>query len=300
MLTPTCLSGMQRGVPNRQGRPARRAVLGGSRERPARCCLRRKTEAHIETGWMAGDSIELHVGLLDEFDTSQSFDACWAALSLAEKRRADRFAFEGRRREYAFAHGLLRYALSSFCPPIEPSDWSFTTDRYGRPFVAEPRLTRPFYFSLSHTEGCVACAISRHQAIGIDVERVRPRSSLMETAESVFSPDEINALRDLRPEEFVDRFFDYWTVKEAYVKADGRGLSLPLNRFSMLMGAGETAISFAPDVDDDPRRWRFAKKSPSPTHRLAIADGSGAPGGLLIARRSSPLTCHGSEEPRQH
>lgn len=251
---------------------------------------------------LAGDSIELHVGLLDALDNSRSLDVCRAALSREEKRRAERFAFGRHRRLYVFAHGLLRFALSDCLPQVEPSDWSFATDRYGRPFVAEPRSASHLYFSLSHTDGCVACAVSGHKAVGIDVERVHPRGALMDTAQSVFSPQELQSLGDLAPAAFVDRFFDYWTLKEAYLKANGRGLSLPLSRFSVLIGEDDTRISFAPDIDDDPRRWRFTTTSPSPNHRLAIADGTGMPGGLPIIQRPlpQPLNAARSDGPCEH
>lgn len=237
---------------------------------------------------MADDRIELYVGLLDALDTPQSSDACWAALSAEERRRAGLFAFDRHRRQYIFAHGLLRFALSNVVAEVEPSDWLFTTDGYGRPFVTGPQIAKAVYFSLSHTEGCVACVISGHEAVGVDVEEVRSHDSLMEMAASVFSADEIDVLQTLPAEEFAGRFFDYWTLKEAYLKARGSGLSFPLDQFSMLVTSGEIGIRFAPGVEDDARRWRFTLDSPSPVHRLAIADGAGVAGGLPVVHRSLP------------
>src|SRR3982074_2092968 len=114
---------------------------------------------------MSGERIDLYYGLLDEVDKPEAHEACFATLSLKEKRRAKRFVFDRHRRQYIFAHGLLRLALSSFVPQIEPSDWSFVTNRYGRPFIAAPAIARTIYFSLSHTEGCVACAVSDCEAV---------------------------------------------------------------------------------------------------------------------------------------
>jgi 4'-phosphopantetheinyl transferase len=241
------------------------------------------------TGQMAGETIELYIGLLDAIDTPQACEACLATLSWEEKRRAARFVRDRHQRQYIFAHGLLRLALSNVAPEVEPSGWCFTTDRYGRPFVAAPATGRTVHFSLSHTDGCVACVVSGHQAVGVDVERIQKRGSLLETARSVFSLEEIEALRHLAPDELVDRFFDYWTLKEAYLKATGRGLSLPLDQFSMLISAEEIGIRFLPSIADDSRRWRFTRYSASPFHRLAVADGSGAAGGLPIMVRSWPL-----------
>ena len=161
-----------------------------------------------------------------------------------------------------------------FVPLIEPSDWFFVTDRYGRPFIGAPAIARRVFFSVSHTEGCVACAVSDCEAVGIDVEQIQERSSLFTIARSYFSPQEIHALRLLPSSDLVDRFFDYWTLKEAYLKARGTGLTLPLNQFSILISLGQQiGIRFMPGMADDSQRWRFMKSAPSARHRLAVAGG---------------------------
>ncbi len=231
---------------------------------------------------MAGDRLNLHVGLVEAIGSPHAIEACRAVLSSEETERAERFVFERHRLQYILAHGLLRFALSEAAPHVAPSDWTFRTGRYGRPFVAAPSSATAIHFSLSHTEGCVACVVSAHEAVGVDVEQLSPRNALMETARSAFSPDEIETLKGLEAGAFLVRFYDYWTLKEAYLKAKGFGLHLPLDRFSMRLGPGGIAIRFEPEIVDDPQAWRFTMSSPSPTHRLAIADGSGVAGGLPI------------------
>ena len=240
---------------------------------------------------MWGERIDLYFGLLDVVDKPQAYEACFATLSLNEKRRAERFVFERHRRQYIFAHGLLRVALSSFAPEVEPSDWRFVANRYGRPFVAAPALARTVYFSLSHTEGCVACVVSGCEAVGVDVEEIHERHShsLFATAHSNFSPEEIDALRALQPGNLVDGFFDYWTLKEAYLKARGTGINLPLNQFSITISSDQKiGIRFTSGIADDPQRWHFMKSSPSARHRLAIAEGSGLADGLPIVVQTWP------------
>jgi 4'-phosphopantetheinyl transferase len=243
----------------------------------------------LDQSGMAGEGIELHVGLLEAIDTDEAFEACRTPLSAEERHRAGRFVQERHRRLYIFAHGLLRFALSNRTPSVAPADWSFIADRNGRPFVAAPGMAKPVHFSLSHTEGCVACVISPCEAVGVDVERIERRGALWKTAQHTFAPDEVAALRDLAPGDFLDRFFDYWTLKEAYLKAKGLGLRLPLDQFAIRLSDEGIAISFAAEIDDDPRRWHFSRHSPSAQHRLAIADGSGTPGGLPIAMRPWPV-----------
>ena len=102
---------------------------------------------------MADDRIELFVGLIETIDAPGALDACRRLLSVDERIRADRFMFERHRRQYIFAHAMLRMALSQVASNVPPSDWSFAAGRYGRPFVAAPRTSTALHFSLSHADG---------------------------------------------------------------------------------------------------------------------------------------------------
>jgi 4'-phosphopantetheinyl transferase len=188
------------------------------------------------------------------------------------------------------AHGLVRAALSHQVPAVDPAAWRFLADPHGRPFVAEPENVDPVHFSLSHTEGCVACAISPSPFVGVDVEVTDRPCSHLAIAEFVFSSAEVAALRRLSPAEMTERFFDYWTLKEAYIKARGLGLRLPLNQFSMQIESDrKIAIAFARGFGDDASRWRFMQSSPLSRLRLAVADGSGCNGGLPVIAQPWPL-----------
>ncbi|WP_283813496.1 4'-phosphopantetheinyl transferase superfamily protein [Bradyrhizobium sp. Leo170] len=112
---------------------------------------------------------------------------------------------------------------------------------------------------------------------------------LWEIAQHSFAEAEIAALRGLTPDDLCDRFYDCWTLKKAYLKARGLGLRLPLDQFAILFSGPAIGISFTREIDDDPKRWHFTRHSPSPRHRLAIADGSGTPGGLPITMRPWPV-----------
>ncbi|MCA1376369.1 MULTISPECIES: 4'-phosphopantetheinyl transferase superfamily protein [unclassified Bradyrhizobium] len=238
---------------------------------------------------MADDRIELFVGLIETIDVPGAAEACRRLLSVDERARADRFVFERHRRQYIFAHAMLRLALSQVASNVAPTDWSFGAGRYGRPFVAAPATSTALHFSLSHADGCVACVVSRHEAVGVDVETVSRRVAPLSTALRFFAPEEVEALRGLPEPAAIERFFDYWTLKEAYLKARGFGLNLPLDAFAMQVSREAIEISFKPDIVDDPNAWRFSLCSPSPAHRLAIADGSRADGGLPISRHAWPL-----------
>src|SRR5262249_33258429 len=140
-------------------------------------------------------------------------------LSSDERARRNRFRFERDRRDFAMAHDLLRRTLSRYAD-VRPEDWRFTADRHGKPSIdtADAAL-RSLAFSLSHTSGCVACAVSKNHLVGVDVERTDRRVSTRELAWQCFSPDEANWLR-----QFADSqpgFSELWTLKEAFLKALG-------------------------------------------------------------------------------
>jgi 4'-phosphopantetheinyl transferase len=234
--------------------------------------------------------ILLYVGLQSEVDTAQARAACMATLSPKERQRADRFMFEQHKRQFVLAHGLVRGALSRLMPAIPPSDWCFEANRHGRPMIAAPVGAGHLYFSLSHTKECVACVISPFEAVGVDVEETGGRDSLLAIAEHYFAPEELAALRDLPAQQQSDLFFDCWTLKEAYIKARGRGLGLSLDRFSIIgLREGRISVAFAPGFESGAAGWRFTLLRPSQRHALAIAEGTGEPAGVPVLPQSWPL-----------
>jgi 4'-phosphopantetheinyl transferase len=237
---------------------------------------------------MTDRAIHLFLGSLDDVDIPDIRGACRELLCPGEREQAARFTPDRRRREYVFAHGLVRAALSRFAPQVAPTAWRFEKSRYGRPFVSCPRSAERLHFSLSHTDGFVACAVSSCERVGIDIEAVDRPVSHLEIARTFFSSAEHADLISLPPAQQRDRFFDLWTLKEAYAKARGLGLQLPLDEFSIHFApGGKRRVTFSRDLGDDPESWCFSQFSPSPRHRLAVADGSGR--GLPLISESWPI-----------
>jgi 4'-phosphopantetheinyl transferase len=241
--------------------------------------------------------LHLYVGLLDEVDTPHARSLCMAMASAGESKRAAQFVHERHRRQFLLAHGLVRAALSKVVPEVAPAEWDFLADHYGRPYIVAPVGAGSLHFSLSHTEGCVACAISTCESVGVDVQATENFDAFLDIAEGSFSLNEIAALLRAPPQERQDLFFDLWTLKEAYIKARGMGLHLPLDGFSIMIGLGTSiGITFSPGFGDSADRWRFSRVLPSPRHKLAIADGSGLPGGLAVINQPWPLPSKSSRE----
>lgn len=199
-------------------------------------------------------------------------------LSDDEGLRAQRFAFERDHLTYVAAHALCRIALSAH-QDVAASAWRFVAGDHGRPEIATP--SSPLRFNLSHTRGLVACAVVETSAIGVDVES-SDRGAPLEIAERYLSPSELEALRKLPASEQPRRFFQYWTLKESYIKARGLGLAIPLDRVTMILATESTAtVRLDPDVDSE--EWQFELREASPSHALAVC---------LHGKDRSPIIWH--------
>lgn len=206
---------------------------------------------------------------------------CEALLPPDELARMMRFRFEPDRRRYLFAHALVRQTLSRYAPATPPAHWRFETNAYGRPQIAAGAAGSPLRFNLSHTAGIVACAVSIDRDVGVDVEHARPsRGDFgLEIAHQCFAPAEVAALAAQPAAAQRDWFFAFWTLKEAYIKARGMGLALPLSGFAFYLRDARTntaaspdiGIAFSPSVPDDPARWYFERRRLTPDHALALA-----------------------------
>jgi 4'-phosphopantetheinyl transferase len=190
-------------------------------------------------------------------------------LSASERTRHARFAFARDRRDFAAAHALLRRSLSRYAD-VSPHEWSFVEEPTGKPALSAHAAAPALSFNLSHTHGLVACAIAGGQRIGVDVEVVH-RKVDEGVAERFFSDVENAGLRNCAtPLERAERFCALWTLKEAYIKAIGQGLSHGLN--TIVFEIGESgAIGFTAPPDVDAASWRFGLFTPAEGYRLAVA-----------------------------
>jgi 4'-phosphopantetheinyl transferase len=190
-------------------------------------------------------------------------------LSTEERARWLRFIPADSRLQFLVARALLRTTLSRF-DATPPAAWVFRMNAWGRPEIATDAGAHRLRFNLSHATGLVACIVASGREVGVDTEETARGGSLLDIADRYFAPAEVAALRALPEELRRDRFFDYWTLKESYIKARGLGLSLSLQEFSFDLERAP-AIGFRAEraIDADDRRWQFELWSPTPHHRLA-------------------------------
>jgi 4'-phosphopantetheinyl transferase len=192
----------------------------------------------------------------------------WEVLSEAERVRARRFHFERDRDAYVTARALVRRALSTVAPGA-PDEWEFETNAYGRPELAGENPEK-LSFNLSRKREMTACAVCEGDEVGIDIEDLDRPGETVSVAESFFAPSEVRALRALPAEQQRLRFFEYWTLKESYIKARGMGLSLPLDRFAFSFENGVIRLAVDPELEDPSSQWAFQLIRPDARHLVAI------------------------------
>lgn len=225
----------------------------------------------VAVWWMALDS--LNDDVVNRWRTGLGAD---------ERARADRFVFARDSHAYVAAHTLKR-ALLAWAGDLPASAWQFVAARLGKPQI-DPSLNRPrLQFSLSHTKGLVACAVGLDHALGLDVESLKTTSDALNIAERFFAPAEISMLRDVAPGERTEMFFRIWTLKEAYIKATGEGLSCPLHCLAFALNP--IAVRFGPELADAPSNWQFAQWQPASRYMLGLAVRCPSSAGLAVTER---------------
>jgi len=204
-------------------------------------------------------------------------------LSPDERTKAERFYFAKDRARSIAARAMLRVILSRYLE-VKPAHLRFRYNRFGKPALIGQSGLDPLHFNMSHSGELALYAITRARKIGVDVEHVREDLASEQIAERFFSPREVAMLHALPVNMRTQGFFNCWTRKEAYIKARGEGLSLPLDRFDVSLTPGQPAALLRvrqseSEADDEiegdgkleASRWSLRELSPGPSYAAAIA-----------------------------
>jgi 4'-phosphopantetheinyl transferase len=201
-------------------------------------------------------------------------------LSPDERARVDRFLFEKDQRSHLVSRGWLRVLLARYLD-MPGDQFGFDYGVHGKPCL-RGRGTRsphqaPLQFNVSHSGELVLIALTAGRALGVDVERIRPDTKTVELAERYFSAHERAALAGVGPDLQHDAFFNAWSRKEAYIKAQGTGLSLSLDSFDVTLAPGDVAQLIATRPDPaEARRWSMRAFDVAAGYKAAIVvEGSG-------------------------
>ena len=194
-----------------------------------------------------------------------------AILDRDELARADRFRFQKDRDRFIVARGALRTILAGYFQ-TRPAALRFSYSSYGKPTVGDALAAAALRFNLSHANELAVVAVTCGREIGIDIEHIRAEFAAGEIAERYFSRREILQLRALPADLQTEAFFNCWTRKEAYIKARGLGLSMPLDQFDVSLAPDAPAALLDNRLDEgEVSRWSFQELFPAPDYAAALA-----------------------------
>jgi 4'-phosphopantetheinyl transferase len=188
-------------------------------------------------------------------------------LSRDEMERVQRFRFERDRDRYVIGRGMLRVILSQYLR-IAPADLRFEYGPQGKPMLAVDDSA--LCFNVSHSADCLLILVGQDRRLGVDVEELQPNPDQEDIAASLFSPAERSLLRS---DPSTETFLASWTLKEAWIKAIGGGLSLQLPAMDVSAAIVQgTATLTNPDSDGDRRdtQWSLARVNVRPGYAGAI------------------------------
>ena len=207
-------------------------------------------------------------------------------LNEEEVKKQQRYKFAKDRHDALITRAFIRDLLSYYAD-VAPRDWVFDKGEKDKPEVVNAPL--PLRFNISHTKNLIACAVTLTDDIGCDVENTGRSNDVLAIAQRYFSQQETTELFSLPIEQQRNRFFDYWTLKESYIKAWGLGLAIPLADFSFTINdevkttndifslKNEISLSFAKHREDTPEVWQSWLLYPTKAideaqeHRIALS-----------------------------
>jgi 4'-phosphopantetheinyl transferase len=192
----------------------------------------------------------------------------WQVLSPFEQERALRLRAGELRQHFVYAHYAVRQILATYLR-CSPTAVQFSYGPHGKPSLADGA---PVRFNLTHSDQLALLAISTDQEIGVDIENTTRHVDHASIARRFFSPPEASAIAMLPPEQQVGAFFACWTRKEAYIKARGGGLSIPLDGFRVSVSLGNPVILHDPRDNPLPNpHWTIVEIDPGLGYTAALA-----------------------------
>jgi 4'-phosphopantetheinyl transferase len=177
-----------------------------------------------------------------------SLESFQQLLSKEERNKIKRLRFEKARNNFIAARYYLRHIVAPILN-ANPEDLEFQYGPYGKPLLAGKFESTGTCFNMSHSHGLALYAVTPGQAVGVDIEKVRPDLDCIKIAERYFSPQEVEALRRLSKDQQRQGFFNCWTRKEAYLKGKGEGFSSPADQVHVSLAPGEPAALLGHRLD---------------------------------------------------
>ncbi|RBP47405.1 4'-phosphopantetheinyl transferase [Roseimicrobium gellanilyticum] len=247
----------------------------------------------------SGDRIHLYLCRPHWVTDADHLARCHDLLDDEEKTRHARFRFERDARLFLISHALVRTALSDFTSAeVPPVAWVFRSNAYGRPEVVPENGIHDLRFSLSHTHGLAVCAITSSADIGVDTEAESRKLDTAILAPRIMSPAELARFQSTSSAMQRKQFLSLWTLKEAFTKARGLGLNLPVEKLNFFVNGSSIHFGCPAEVEDKPRDWEFHLMQAQPEHHVALVTRkSGGTPASVTPRWFVPLAGDRNAEP---
>lgn len=172
--------------------------------------------------WEVNDHAITDQGLLEQ---------CLTVLSEEEGNRYHAIKSPDAQKQFLLTRAVVRFALSKYEPTITPEEWSFDIQEKGKPVLSQQHDSS-IEFNVAHTPGKIIAAFYRNYCVGVDIESRTRNTDFLKLAKRFFSETEFNQVAELDGQPQKDRFLEIWTLKEAFLKCEGCGITVPLDSFS--------------------------------------------------------------------
>ena len=227
----------------------------------------------------------IHIWYLftNEIHDLELIDSYFEIISNDEFEKINKYIFDKDRHSCLLTRALIRYVLSRYVNK-KPYQWEFSINDYGKPAIKNIPENQLFKFNISHTDGLIALALTTTGDIGIDIENLernktknksenKPETKIdnISIAKRFFSQKEAVIIKNAAQNTKMELFLDFWTLKEAYIKARGMGLSIPLDKFYFTITDNNIDIGFDSEINDIPENWQFFKLNLDNKYKMSIA-----------------------------
>ena len=220
--------------------------------------------------YLALDKQDVHLWYLDLEDQRIGEREFASLLSADETERSARLRFARDRRHFHICRGALRMLLANYLEE-EPSRLIFSYSAHGKPELGGVHETRGLRFNVSHSGDMACVGVTLERRIGVDIEAIRYDVEIKAIAQRFFSVSEQRDLASLPVDDQHRGFFNCWARKEAYLKALGSGLSLPLSEFDVSLRPGEPVRLLATRPDpNEAKRWTMLEPGFGEKYATAI------------------------------